>query len=213
MSFKITVLSERTKKVEAFEFLAEYKIRVNLVAEVIRSEMLNQRTGNAHTKNRGEVRGGGKKPWRQKGTGRARHGSIRSPIWVGGGVVFGPRNERNWHRKINKKAKLSALKSILKDRLSEETVFRMNDEFTYVKTKEALPVLEKLESKYKIKPEKLLLIYTAEEKDRLRGFVNTGVKLINAANLKIYKLAATENYLFTPRALEMLSQRLNNQEK
>jgi large subunit ribosomal protein L4 len=213
MSFKITVLSERTKKVEAFDFLEEYKVRVNLIAEVIRSEMLNQRTGNAHTKTRGEVRGGGKKPWRQKGTGRARHGSIRSPIWVGGGVVFGPRNERNWHRKINKKAKISAIKSILKDRLSEETVFRLNDGFAYSKTKEALPILEKLDSKYKIKPGKLLVIYTAEEKDNLRGFVNTGVKLINVSNLKIYKLAATENYLFTPLALDQLSQRLNTQEK
>jgi large subunit ribosomal protein L4 len=97
-----------------------FGVRVNpgLVHEVLVAQMANARRPIAHTKTRGEVRGGGKKPWRQKGTGRARHGSIRSPIWTGGGVTFGPRSARNFGVKINRKARRKALFMVLSDKLA-----------------------------------------------------------------------------------------------
>lgn len=85
----------------------------DLVHQVVTSMRTDARTPVAHAKDRGDIRGGGKKPWKQKGTGRARHGSSRSPIWVGGGVAHGPTNERNFDRKINKKAKVKAIFTLL----------------------------------------------------------------------------------------------------
>ncbi|MBC2606406.1 50S ribosomal protein L4 [Pelagicoccus albus] len=91
------------------------------VKEVVVAQAANARQGSANTKTRGEVRGGGKKPWRQKGTGRARAGSTRSPIWVGGGIVFGPR-PRDYSKKVNKKVKTLAFSRALFDRISDESL-------------------------------------------------------------------------------------------
>ena len=96
------------------------KINPVVVHEALLTQQANRRRPVANTKTRGEVRGGGKKPWKQKGTGRARQGSIRSPQWVGGGVVFGPTSERNFARKINKKTKQKALFMALSDKVTNE---------------------------------------------------------------------------------------------
>lgn len=117
----------------------------DLVHQVMTSMLSNERRPIAHTKDRSEVRGGGKKPWRQKGTGQARHGSRRSPIWVGGGVAHGPRSEKNFSRKINKKMKTKALFTILSQKMREgEVLFAEMKSFDKPKTKEAQAYLNNL---------------------------------------------------------------------
>ena len=119
----------------------------DLVHEVVRLMNSNSRTNVAHTKTRGEVRGGGKKPWQQKGTGRARHGSTRSPIWVGGGVAHGPRNDQNFDRKINKKAKTKAFYTILSKKFKEgEILFVDSVNMKAPKAAEAKKILTALSS-------------------------------------------------------------------
>ncbi len=115
----------------------------DLVHQVIEGMRGNKRAGTADTKDRGEVRGGGKKPWRQKGTGRARHGSTRSPIWVGGGVAHGPVKEKNYQRKISKKMRAGALFSVLSKKLKEgEVLFIESLLLPGIKTKQASEVVK-----------------------------------------------------------------------
>jgi len=117
----------------------------DLVHQVVVSMESSSRRNTAHTKNRGEVRGGGKKPWKQKGTGQARHGSTRSPIWVGGGVAHGPRNEKNYDRKVNRKMKTKALFVILSKKFKNgEIVFVDTLSLKEPKTKLAIGVLKNL---------------------------------------------------------------------
>jgi len=121
----------------------------DLVYQVVTSMEGNARTPVAHTKGRGEVRGGGKKPWKQKGTGRARHGSSRSPIWRGGGVTFGPRNEKDYSRAIPKKMRMKALATVLSGKLRDgEILFVDAPEMKVPKTADAkafLGVISKVE--------------------------------------------------------------------
>lgn len=117
----------------------------DLVHQVITSLQTSARHPFAHAKTRGEVSGGGKKPWRQKGTGRARHGSTRSPIWVGGGVAHGPRNDKNFDRKVNKKAKDKAIATILSKKfIDDEILFIDSLSFAAPKTSDMKDILAKL---------------------------------------------------------------------
>ncbi len=110
----------------------------SLVQQVVVGMEANARTPVAHTKTRGEVRGGGKKPWKQKGTGRARHGSTRSPIWVGGGVAHGPRNDKDYSKKINRKMRVKALYTVLSRKVKDgEVLFVDSLSFSAPKTSEA----------------------------------------------------------------------------
>src|SRR5476651_1687466 len=118
------------------------KWRSDLVHQVVQSMRSNKRAGTADTKDRGEVRGGGRKPWKQKGTGRARHGSIRSPIWVGGGVTHGPLSEKNYKRKISKSMRAQALFSVLSKKLKDAEMLFVDTLLTKdIKTKGALEVM------------------------------------------------------------------------
>lgn len=115
----------------------------DLVAQVVNSVMSARRKPVAHAKTRGEVRGGGKKPWQQKGTGRARHGSTRSPLWVGGGVTHGPRNEKNFDRKVNKKMLKKALAVVLSQKAKDgEIVLVDKINMPEIKTREAVVAMK-----------------------------------------------------------------------
>lgn len=117
----------------------------DLVHQVMLSMQSNARAGTAHTKDRGDVRGGGRKPWAQKGTGRARHGSSRSPIWRGGGVTFGPRADKNYDRKINRKMKAKALYAVLSKKFTDgEIIFIDTLKLGAPKTKDAKAIFDKI---------------------------------------------------------------------
>lgn len=116
-----------------------------LIHQAVVCQLANQRQSNAHTKTRGEVRGGGAKPWKQKGTGRARAGSSNSPVWVGGGTVFGPRNDRNYSLMINKKMKRKALFMVLSDKVANDKfIVTENLDIKEPKTKLLVEILDTL---------------------------------------------------------------------
>jgi large subunit ribosomal protein L4 len=141
---------KEVKQVELNDAVFNVPVKQSVVHEVFVAQRNNARESWADTKNRGEVSGGGKKPWQQKGTGRARHGSIRSPIWKGGGVTFGPLSIRNYTTKINKKTKRLATRMCLSDKAQNGAVWVVeNFDFSAPKTKlfaamlKALPVKQK----------------------------------------------------------------------
>src|SRR3989339_1534849 len=126
------------------------KIKPEVVHEVYIAQMANQREAWADTKGKGEGRGGGKKPWKQKGTGRARHGSIRSPLWKGGGVTFGPTKERNFKKDINVKTKKKALRMVLADKVKHQKLILIdNFNLPAAKTQLLKQALDKLPAKGK----------------------------------------------------------------
>ncbi len=177
------------------------KWNADLVHQVVTSMMTDARTPVAHTKTRGEVSGGGKKPWQQKGTGRARHGSIRSPIWVGGGIAHGPRNEKNFDRKVSKKMKIKALFTILSKKAADGQVMFLDEvKLPAPKTKEAKKIVtaiagikgfEKLA--YKKKNAALVAVpeYSADVERAFRNFPN--IEVVEARNLNPLSLL---NYTF-----------------
>jgi len=126
----------------------DVKMNPDLVHQVVVSQMANRRKVLAHTKNRGEVRGGGKKPWRQKGTGRARHASIRSPLWRHGGITFGPTKEKVFKKQIPKKMKRLALFMVLSEKVKNNLLILLDKlKIEQSKTKLMAQIIENLKSK------------------------------------------------------------------
>jgi len=145
---KFPVYSQKGEKIEEFELpeeIFDVKFNPDLVHQVVVSQMANRRKSIAHTKDRGEVSGGGRKPWKQKGLGRARHGSIRSPLWRHGGVTFGPRKEKVYEKKIPKKMRRKALFMVLSEKArSNSLILLKNLDIKEPKTKLAREVLKNL---------------------------------------------------------------------
>lgn len=143
----LTVYNQNGEKKSDFALPSIFETKPNndLVHQVVNSILSSRRKPFAHTKTRGEVRGGGKKPWQQKGTGRARHGSTRSPIWVGGGVAHGPRNEKNFYRKVNKKMLKKAFSVVLSQKVKENEIILVDQiDIKEIKTKKAYLILNKI---------------------------------------------------------------------
>jgi len=170
-------------------------VKPALVAQAVRTQLANRRVAVAHTKTRSEVRGGGKKPWRQKGTGRARHGSIRSPLWKGGGVTFGPRPDRNYSLKMNKKARRQALLMALSDKAQHKKLVVLDTlELPAIKTKNFLHSIAKLPLK-----KTFLTIVPKSNQTIIRSARNLPyTKVITADSLNVVDILAYDS-LFCPK--------------
>lgn len=175
---------------------------VPVMHQVVVAQEAAARAGTAKTKTRGEVSGGGKKPWRQKGTGRARQGSIRAPQWRGGGTVFGPVGNQNWKQRINKKVKALALRSALSDRAAENNVVVLDKlAFDAPKTKDAIALLNNLGL-----GEKLVLVVIAERDVNVeKSFANLeNVHVLTAGQLNTRDVLISDVVLFDQASLELV---------
>ncbi len=158
----VNVLGKKVSSLELSDSVFGIEPHNQAMFDLVLSERASLRQGTHQTKNRTDVSGGGRKPWRQKGTGRARQGSIRSPQWRGGGVVFGPQSNKNYELKINKKVKKLAMKSGYSQLAKEgKLIFVDNIEFKNPSTKDFTTMLKNL----KIENKKVLLVLTSDEKD------------------------------------------------
>ncbi len=199
---KIDVLSKSGKKSSKIEVKAEIftdKLNKDLISQVFRVEKLSRKKP-VHTKDRSERSGGGRKPWRQKGTGRARHGSIRSPLWRKGGVTFGPRKENNFKKKVNKGMKRKSVASLIADQEKNGRLFVITGFPKVEKTKE----LEKFILKLPLKEAgSILTIIDEGSKDIIRYSRNIPyINVYDKSGLNTYNLLNSDYLIITKKALE-----------
>ena len=195
---------EKMGEIELSESIFGVKLNTNLLHQVAISQMSNRRQSNAHTKDRGAVRGGGRKPWRQKGTGRARHGSIRSPIWIGGGVTFGPTNEKNYKKIIPKKIKRKALFMVLTEKLKSNTLIIVNDiNLSGVKTKEMFQIINTLFKNLNLKKGKTFIALPEYNENIIKSARNiTDLKTIQAKDLNALDLLNTKYLIMLQKSID-----------
>jgi large subunit ribosomal protein L4 len=188
---KVKVYNSKGDKVSELELNAAIfgvKVKPELVSQAVIAQQANARQVLAYTKDKGEVRGGGRKPWRQKKTGRARHGSIRSPLWRGGGITFGPTNERNFSQKINKKVKKQALLMTLSDKANNQKIILIDQlDLPEAKTKKVFEILQNL--KLRAKKEKNNSTKKSEKESLKKGKV-VNVLLVLPGKEKMIERAA-----------------------
>jgi large subunit ribosomal protein L4 len=162
--------------------------------------MANARTARAHTKTRGEVRGGGKKPWRQKGTGRARHGSIRSPIWVGGGIAHGPRSDRNYAKRLTKKAKKAVMAMVLSDKAKSDALLALDAFASDGKTKAMAAMLKKLPVGRKV-----LLVTPKSEPMAIRASRNLqSLRTVSVGDVSVLDILKADSVVAPVATLDLL---------
>jgi large subunit ribosomal protein L4 len=201
---KVKVYNQTGKAVGEIKLepkIFDIEIKPELIQQAVRTQLANKRKVIAHTKDRSEVRGGGRKPWRQKGTGRARHGSIRSPIWKGGGVTFGPRKNRNYSLKMNKKARRKALLMTLSDKARDKSIVVLDKlELTAIKTKDLLKIISKLPLKKKI-----LVVSPKSDLKIIKSARNLqNIKIINANSLNVVDILGYKYLLILKDSLAII---------
>lgn len=210
---------KETGKIKLPEEVFGLNWNADLVHQVITSMKTNARTNLAHTKDRSDVSGGGKKPWRQKGTGRSRHGSSRSPIWRGGGITHGPRNEKNYDRKVNKKMRTKALNTILSQKFRDGEIIFI-DSFDSIKdpktatAKKAINAIAKGSSQEMLSKKRKNAAYVATAETNLaarKSFANFSnmhfdeVRNLNPVDILNYKYLVLGG---AEKSVEQLSARL-----
>ncbi|MEO0130097.1 MAG: 50S ribosomal protein L4 [candidate division WOR-3 bacterium] len=197
-------------EIEIPEDIFACEINKALIWEAVTNYLNNQRQGTASTKTRGEVRGGGRKPWAQKHTGRARHGSIRSPIWRKGGVVFGPK-PRDYYYSLPRKKKRIALLSALSARYQDKEILFLEDfNLNEPKTKLMYNILKNL----KMNDKKVLLVVKNMEKNiKLSSRNIPNLTLMPANSLNAYEILVNDKIIFTESGLESLKELCLTQEK
>ncbi len=194
---------EKVSQVVLEEKVFGCEVKPHLLYEVVKMQLANRRAGTASTKNRSQVRGGGKKPWRQKGTGRARAGSIRSPLWKGGGVTFGPL-PRNYSYRLNRKVKKLALRTALSIKLKEDKLLILdNFNLPEIKTKAFITTLSRLDIKdaFIIDDNNLHL----EKSARNVPFV----KVLRPEGLNVYDILRYDKLIITQSCLEKITRTLS----
>ena len=200
---KYNTNGEKVTDIDLSDDIFNSKINEDVVHQVVTAQLAKVRSGNASTKTRSEVRGGGRKPWRQKGTGRARHGSIRSPLWVGGGITFGPK-PRSYNKKVNKKMKKIALKSVLSDKLQTESIMILDElNLDEIKTQKMAALLEELG----LSEKKVLIVLPEKDKNIYLSARNLPhVKTLVLDGLNTYDLLDNEVILMSEEAASTIEE-------
>ncbi|MBE6113647.1 MAG: 50S ribosomal protein L4 [Erysipelotrichaceae bacterium] len=204
---KVTVLNQsgaNVKEVELNEAVFGIEPHQQSVFDVVMMQRASWRQGTHDVKNRREVSGGGKKPWKQKGTGRARQGSIRAPQWRGGGIVFGP-TPRSYSLKVNRKVRRLALKSVLSEKLAEQNLIVVDTfSFEAPKTKEFNKVLEALSVATSA------LIVVADTDDAYNAYLSArnlaNVAMVTADNMSVYDVLAFDKLVMTEAAIAQVEE-------
>ncbi|PIE57961.1 MAG: 50S ribosomal protein L4 [Desulfobulbus propionicus] len=195
--------AEKVGEIELNEDLFAVEVNTGILHEVVCMQRANRRTGNASTKNRSEVRGGGAKPWRQKGTGRARSGTKSSPVWRGGGTVFGPK-PRDYSYSMPKKVKRLALKMALSTRLKENNLVVVNDlGLKEIKTKDFVAVMHNFQF------DDCLVITMDNDETAAKSCRNAiGYKVLPVAGLNVYDILKYSKLMLVQNSIEKIEERL-----
>jgi len=210
---KINVYNQKAEAVGELKLSDKvFSVKPNdaLIHQATVTQMGNERQVLAHTKTRSEVRGGGKKPWKQKGTGRARVGSSRSPLWRGGGIIFGPRNERNFSAKINKKMRQKALCMALSDKATNNSLVVLEAmEVAKIKTKSFDEILKGFENKVINNGRRSVLIIDSAKDETVKKSARNlrGVEILNLENLNIIDVLKYRNLMLTSETVKILEER------